>query len=734
MMTFLTPLFLAASAAIAVPLILHLLQKRRTVTISFSTIRFLKLAQNHSSRRIHVENLLLLILRMLLVVAIALAFAMPIIRTTGFGAILGTAHRDVAIILDGSYSMRYDLGSETAWDRAIRAAQSIVSGLHDGDRVCLFVAADVVEAIIEQPVANRDFVSTRIQSLKPGSTTSQLLPAVASALSSLDAEAKRREREIHIITDGQDLAWGRGESHLDVDVFPENTVCFVTLTGAKAAQNITVSSISLSPELMMSGAAGRLEAQLSFSGPVTEGTASVFVDDQEVDRRAFLRSKKNSLFFALPALEPGVHAARVETRTDNLQFDDAFYFLIHVHEKLPVLCVGTEQDVKYLVGALGAGHAGTGSIDIRRIDAGTILDERLSDYESVFLCNVMPLDGQAVIHLENFLREGGFAVFFPGDQTLPAHYEAWSSLVAPTRVVDAQVRNKSTVLNWGQPNHPVVRTLRSGDGNTPVVSIRRQLSWETLPDSVNVIITVGAQSPFLIDSPYGEGRTLQFAVSADRSWSNFPLSPFYLPILHQAAKHGASTRARRPFKWTTRRMVLRESELEAHAGMNDPDGQEVVIHSTMKDGRTLRTADDLLTPGIYDRIAPGSQLPLLALNAPRQESDLALVPDDKIEASIVLKHVRIAKDVQTLERLIEDHRVGRSLGEALLWLALLLCTLEIFFANFKAKSVPRLSDVLDAGPSGRILKHQPVRPKPTVPADWNPVALARRFAENMTRK
>lgn len=709
MFSFLTPLFLAAGAAAVIPLVLHLLQRRRAVTISFSTVRFLKLAQNHSSRRIHLESLLLLILRILLVLTIAMAFAMPIMRTTGFGAVLGNARRDVAIIIDGSYSMRYILGNDTAWDRAIRAAQSIISGLRDGDRICLFLASDTVEAVIEHPVANREFVSDRLDAMNPGSTTSRLMPAVASALDSLEATAKRREREIHIITDGQDLAWRQAESKSTVDTVPDNTACFVTLVGAKAAQNVTVSSISLSPDLIMSGMAGRLEAQLSFSGPVTEGTASVFVNDEEVDRRAFLRGKESVLSFVLPALEPGVHAARVETRTDNLQFDDAFYFLVHVHEQLPVLCVGTEQDVKYLTSALSAGYAGSSTINIKRIEADAILDERLSDYDSVFLCNVLPFDGQTILHVERYIGEGGFAVFFPGDNVAPSDYEPWACLAAPTRVSEAQVRGTSTVLSWSKPNHPLVRTLRTGDGNAPVISIRRHQAWPPLPDPVNVIITAGATSPFLLESPFGDGKTLQFSVPADRSWSNFPLSPFYLPILHQAAKHGAGIGARRPFKWTARRMRLRDSEFQARTEITDPEGREVVVHSTLKDGNTILTAEDVLTPGIYLRTDSGTYVPVIALNATRKESDLTVVTDDRITDTIDLKSVRIANDIQALERLIEDHRVGRTLGEGFLWLALILCVLESFFANYKARSTKPLSEVLDAAPSGRIANRVPTR-------------------------
>ena len=125
------PLFMWGAIAASVPLVIHLLQRRRTVQIPFSTVRFLELAQRHSSSKLRIENLLLLIIRMLMIMLLSMAFALPIVRTTGISGLLGTAKRDVAIVIDGSYSMRYKTGKATAWDEAQEAAMAIVKGLSD---------------------------------------------------------------------------------------------------------------------------------------------------------------------------------------------------------------------------------------------------------------------------------------------------------------------------------------------------------------------------------------------------------------------------------------------------------------------------------------------------------------------------------------------------------------------------------------------------------------------------
>src|SRR5688500_16230249 len=174
---FLTPFFLIfAAVGASVPLVLHLMQNKRKLQMPFPTIRFLKLAEKHSSRRIRLENLLLWLLRTLIMALLGLAFAMPMIRRSGFGW-LGDAPRDVAIVLDASYSMSYRAGRGTAWDEALESARVIIEGLSDKDRFCIYLAREQPEALVAEPIGNKQEGVSRLKALTPGTTSSRLAPA-----------------------------------------------------------------------------------------------------------------------------------------------------------------------------------------------------------------------------------------------------------------------------------------------------------------------------------------------------------------------------------------------------------------------------------------------------------------------------------------------------------------------------------------------------------------------------
>src|SRR3954463_1701190 len=152
---FLTPFFLiAAGLGASVPLLLHLMQNKKKVQVPFPTLRFLKLAEKHSSRKVRLENFFLWFLRTLIMALLGMAFAMPMIRRSGL-AWLGDAPRDVAIVLDASSSMGYHTDRGTVWDRGLEAAAAIIDGLSDKDRFCIFLAREQPEALVAEPIGTK---------------------------------------------------------------------------------------------------------------------------------------------------------------------------------------------------------------------------------------------------------------------------------------------------------------------------------------------------------------------------------------------------------------------------------------------------------------------------------------------------------------------------------------------------------------------------------------------------
>jgi hypothetical protein len=704
---FLTPFFLlAAGLGSMVPLVLHLMQNRRKEQRPFPTLRFLKLAEKHSSRKIRLENFLLWLLRTLIMALLGMAFAMPMIRRSGLGW-LGEAPRDVAIVLDTSYSMGYHTERGTVWDKSIEAATALIEGLGDKDRFCIFLAREQPEALIAEPVGNKQEGLARLKALQPGLNSSRLGPAVNAAMKALLKADARREREIHILTDNQALAWrSMASDKVEID---KKTAVFVTLLGVPAPENVSVNSVELQPPVARKGSEVKVTTQLTHTGPVSDTTVTLFIDDKEAGRRSVNAADPASASpsFTLPPLTVGMHTARIQTPDDNLPIDDAFYFLLRVQDQMPSLIVGNDSETLFLRTALRTGFGRLSAV--ATMTGEQLADKPLSPYACIFLCNALPLPGQAIAAVEDYVKTGGVLVIFPGAGATPEAYQAWNCLPGvPSVIEELPLSQRNRTLTWDQPQHLLVRTLREGLA-IPALAIRRRLAWQKLHESTQRIISMGANEPFLLDRPFGDGRVLMFAVSADRTWSDFPLSPFFLPLLVQCADYGAGVGAKTPFVWATDSLSLtdRFPEMKGTPTLTGPDAKPVPIHSAVVQGKTVMNAENLTQPGIYTLVTteqPDSK-PALAVNLARDESDLTPIDPKDIPKQLGVSSADVATDLATLRRLIEEHRVGRTYGEHLLWLAFLLTAIEFVYANTLVRGGKKKEEKIRVDAAGHVQGH-----------------------------
>src|SRR5579862_7319206 len=98
-MSFLNPVFLGALALVGIPLLIHLIRRRKLRTIRWAAMEFLLQSQRKQKRRLRIEELILLALRMLIVALAVLAFARPVLRSLGLPLLGQNAHVYAVIVV-----------------------------------------------------------------------------------------------------------------------------------------------------------------------------------------------------------------------------------------------------------------------------------------------------------------------------------------------------------------------------------------------------------------------------------------------------------------------------------------------------------------------------------------------------------------------------------------------------------------------------------------------------------
>src|SRR5260370_23597874 len=134
-MTFLSPLLIWGTLLGAIPLIIHLLNRRRFRRVEWAPMHYLKLTIQRNRRRIELEQLLLLLLRIALPVLLFFYLARPVLNPTGLEQWLGTGGRSTQVVLtDDSLSMGYAAGEAAGFQRAQQTAARLLAAVRPQDR------------------------------------------------------------------------------------------------------------------------------------------------------------------------------------------------------------------------------------------------------------------------------------------------------------------------------------------------------------------------------------------------------------------------------------------------------------------------------------------------------------------------------------------------------------------------------------------------------------------------
>ena len=128
-LVFAHPAYLWGLFALAVPILVHLFNRRRPRPLEFGAIEFVLRSQRQKARRLRLRQLLLLALRCLLIAGVALALARPSLEPRGAQAAVARGPQATALVVDASLSMRYRRGSQTLFSRARNEALAALDRL-----------------------------------------------------------------------------------------------------------------------------------------------------------------------------------------------------------------------------------------------------------------------------------------------------------------------------------------------------------------------------------------------------------------------------------------------------------------------------------------------------------------------------------------------------------------------------------------------------------------------------
>ena len=623
-MQFLAPLFFAALAGLAIPVLLHLTQREKKQIIRFPSLMFVRRIPYQSVRRRKIQNWLLLAVRMAALAMIIFAFARPLLDSSSVPA-GGANAREVVVLLDTSYSM----GFGDRWTRAQAAARDQIAKLTASDRgsVVLFGSGADIQL---RSTSERSRLQASVDSATPSPSATRFSPALKVAGSIL-TESTLPKREVVLISDFQRGGW-RGEEGAKLPA--GTTLTPVPVQDAADKPNLSVTGVTFARSsfndqqrlVVTAGITNRTEQPANGSsitlevGGLTIGTKPVTVEG----------GSSTSVVFDAFTVSGRNMRASVKLAADALAADNTFNFVVSPIDPVHITVVdrGNAASALYLTRVLSIGNTPKFEAVVRQGDAISDDDLRRS---AVIVLNDVEVETPLARRLARYVEQGGGMFVATGPRarwpqdvdTLPATI---GQPVDRTRGDAARVG----ALEYGHPVFEPFRAPRSGDFSSIPVYGYRNL---TATPGSQVLARFDAGTPAVLERTVGRGRVMLWGSTLDVSWSDLPTKPVFLPFIHQAVRHLAGYTEPEP--WLTVGQVLNASAVTARG----PAAQRVVLTPS---GRRLPLDDEgtdvleLTEQGFYEIRGDANQADaIVAANVDPAEADLTPMDPREITAAAV---------------------------------------------------------------------------------------------------
>ena len=707
-LSFLSPLLLAGTALVAVPIVLHMVMRQKPVPHDFPALRFLRQRSVVNRRRLRLTHLLLLAMRVAALLLLAGALARPVVRGAGW-----LADREgpvaAAFVFDTAPRMLLRAANRTRIEQATALADVLFTKLPATSRVAVIDTSDGAAAFAPSLPAAR----ARVERLAAAPQAVALPAAVAEALRLL-GESDLARRELYVFTDCSHGAWD-GAAAIDPAAMPAGTSVLYVDVSADAPQNVGIEEITLSNDRIPAGTQLAVSVAATRTGP--EVTRQIALEMRNPDGTYTRRAVKPVSWkapgtlpveFDIGGMEPGTRQGRVLLEgADDLEADDVRSFTVEVGSATKVIVAAAAPAARtagFLIQAIAPKallKTGKSRFEPVVVDIDKLDGMNWSEASGMVLVDPPPLPPRTWDLLGQWVAAGRGLVIWLGPRA--GGPETFNSDAA------AAVLGGRIVRVWRSPGadnylaptaleHPLLAAFRRVGDAVPWQDFPVTRHWEfELSDppadgdgtTAGVVARYRNGLPAIVDHRVGQGTvvtvTTPVSTAADDpdAWNTlatgFEPWPFLI-LANESLVHALDTGDSRNIVAGSPAVLHLDRRDVAAAFVRTPQGDEFPAAVDQKRGTVTVTATDV--PGNY-QVRTGGQAAGtkgFSANLAAAAVDFSRVPEAELATLFGPDH-RLARTEEQLVRDVNLERIGAELFGWLVILAAGMMAADWILAN-----------------------------------------------------
>lgn len=686
---------LYALAAAAIPLLIHLLNRRKIKRIPFSTVQFLKRLEKKQMRNLRIRQLLLLLLRTMIILLIVAAFARPTLQSGGGGILTERSPIEAVIILDNSLSLNEARLTGSLLDKMRQAFSALEPVFQASDRLTVLQATLPQQILIKQENYQANLWERALQKMQSNYLKSDLDNALLMALEQL-RQSVYSGREIYIISDFQKSAFHSPAQFAALLEQPpyQGIKIFSVPIRHENFENISVDSVEVVNRLIEENQPLRIKAYLSNHHPekYLNTLASVMLNENRVLQQqvSLPPGQLTEVEFRVTLTESGFVQGRVETESDALQEDNRRYFNFYVPQKIKILHFYPDENYASYLPLIIRPAVDRGIFEYRGEVMGAWAGLNFMDYDMVILEGINQFPETLTERLKFFLENGGGALLIPGDKILAPHYQQIFQQFSLGNLLGlrgqpgetSQFLTVQSIL-W---NHPIFEGLFEKQ-EQQLNPIEVYAEYRLNPASnAETLIRLSDNSPLLAGAVFQNGIFFFLASPLLPDWSQLPLKGFVVPLVYRMIYY-AGTRKIADRQQIHSGAIFQQqfSNLEAPFEFRILDSKDVERKLTprFRGSSVFLEFRESEFPGNYRLLHNSDILSVVSVNHWKEESQFVFY--DGGEAQGLFPGSALLNSTENIAAEVQNRRFGKELWKHFLIAAFILLIAEMILARTGAK-------------------------------------------------
>jgi len=609
-MFFQNPVYLYGLFSLAIPVIIHLFNFQRPKVVYFTNLKFIKLADENTKKGIALKHLLILLMRLLFLFFLVVAFAKPTIGTEGSQAASGS----VAVYLDNSMSMQNQVSNGRAIESGLGFLTSLADASPEGTRFRFtdnsfryqdqaFLSKEKFKDRLTEEsytYSGRDFKSVWNRQLLAGSESDFKKPKTVYWLSDFQKST------------AGDLTAFKPDSSIQLKIIPIQN---------KEVANVFVDSVWLESPFIKHGEINYLKAKISNTGKkdISGLSISCLVNEKPSGTSSVDIPPTSSveLEFGFTTNKDEELKIKLAFEEQPVTFDNEFFAVIHPMPKIniSVVAFNPQSYVKKV-------FEGEDAFLLETFSLKNINYSFLQKSNLVVVEDFDKMDENVLKFLQGYVSKGGHILLVPSENPSAQKLGSISNSfgLSSLSIPETDGKTSLAIPDKRQPFFAGIFVEIKSDMAMP--EVKNTVRWSGWNED---ILISKSNYPYFSLKKSGKGSVYLLGSPLDAKYTNLASHSIFVPLMYKLAIRSQKTQEKLAFRMGESNVQLQVQEGNPNSLYTLSNEKSSIIPEQKITGNvlTLTFPKENRTPGFYTLSATGIKSSTIALNADKNESDMA---------------------------------------------------------------------------------------------------------------